>query len=246
MSEVRYSIDGDDAHNVEPDRGRESETQRTRAAFAGRAQALNELREAKLDRVAAHLKRLDAKSEAEQAAATNALEVGNWADHASRHRNIARIEAERARVEDEGRYWESQPQHHSDPVEAFIQGRDANTQAWLRAHPGDALVLATGSDPRRFSKLNAADADAFAEGHARGSKAYFGHVERFLGGKATSGGEKDGGGNRVVLTKRQAEAATDGTHVWNYGPKRGQPIGIQEFARRLKEQTEQGLLNRRD
>src|SRR6516164_2535861 len=120
MSEenVRYSIDGGDAHNGEPDRGRDSETQRTRKAFAERAQALNELREAKLDQVAAHLKQLDAKSEAEQAAATNALETGNWADHASRHRNIARIEAERARVEDEGRYWESQPQHHPDPVEA--------------------------------------------------------------------------------------------------------------------------------
>jgi hypothetical protein len=245
MSEVRYSIDADDAHNGEPNRGRDSETQRTRAAFAERAQALNELREAKLDRVAAHLKRLDAQSDAEQAAATNALETGNWADHASRHRNIARIEAERLRVEDEARHWQNQPHHDSDPVEAFIQGRDANTQAWLRAHPDDALVLATGSDPRRASKLNAADLDAYAEGYTRGSPEYFAHVEKLLGGKATSSGEK-GGGNRVVLTKRQAQNATDGTITWNYGPKRGQPIGIQEFARRLKEQTEQGLLNRTD
>jgi hypothetical protein len=64
------------------------------------------------------------------------------------------------RAEVERDYWQSQPLHPADPVEAFIQGRDANTQAWLRAHPGDAVVLATGSDPRRASKLNAADLDA--------------------------------------------------------------------------------------
>ena len=73
------------------------------------------------------------------------------------------------------------PQTQTDPVEAFIQSRDSGTQAWLRDHPGDARVLATNSDPRRAAKLNAADADAFAEGFTRGSKEYFQHVEKFLG-----------------------------------------------------------------
>jgi hypothetical protein len=126
----------------------------------------------------------------------------------------------------------------------------------LRAHPGDAVVLATGSDPRRASKLNAADLDAVAEGYKRGSDQYFAHVDRFLGTtsesasprrQASASGNQPGFyGSKVVLTKRQAEAAVDGTHIWNYGPKKGQPIGREEFARRLKEQTEQGHFNRLD
>lgn len=57
-----------------------------------------------------------------------------------------------------------------------------------------------------------------------------------------------GTGETVRLSKKQADAATDGTHVWNYADptgqnrwKKGDPIGIQEMARRVKEQTAQGL-----
>lgn len=63
-----------------------------------------------------------------------------------------------------------------------------------------------------------------------------------------SNGYGGGGENVVRLSKKQAEAATDGTIVWNYpdtsGKNRwkvGDPIGIQEMARRVKAQTEQGL-----
>ena len=53
----------------------------------------------------------------------------------------------------------------------------------------------------------------------------------------------------VRLTAREAQAAQDGTHVWNYDDpnkkfKKGDPIGIQEFARRKRELTKQGAYDR--
>ncbi len=67
---------------------------------------------------------------------------------------------------------------------------------------------------------------------------------------AQSGGGMNGGenGTTVRLTRKQADSATDGTLVWNYpdptGKNRwkvGDPIGVQEMARRVHEQTKQGL-----
>ena len=67
-----------------------------------------------------------------------------------------------------------------------------------------------------------------------------------------SSGGTNGGGDTVTLTKGEAAAATDGiTHVWNYpdptGKNRwkvGDPIGIQEFARRKREMMRQGVYDR--
>jgi hypothetical protein len=254
MSEenVRYSIDGDEAHGGDHDRGhapaQTSETARLKVALANRADAYNELREVRITNADAALRNCDAQSEAEQAAATRALENGDWTDHSRRQKNIAQIENQRSRAEVERDYWQSQPLHPADPVEAFIASRDVNTQAWLRAHPTDALVLATGSDPHRASKLNAADLDAVAEGHTRGSDHYFSHVDKFLGGKATGGGEN--APKRIVhvvakgkqahgpdeMTKGEYRAATEDI-TWGYegGAKRGQPIGVAEYLRRRNE-----------
>jgi hypothetical protein len=66
---------------------------------------------------------------------------------------------------------------------------------------------------------------------------------------AQSGGGMNGSGAATVrLTQKQAASATDGTLVWNYPDPTGQnrwkvgdPIGIQEMARRVHEQTKQGL-----
>jgi hypothetical protein len=109
----------------------------------------------------------------------------------------------------------------------------------LRDHPDDARILATNSDPRRAAKLNAADADAFAEGLTRGSKEYFNHVEKFLGitkpnGKAATNGTAQtqrraasapvapvaasaggvSGGTEVRLSAGEVTSSEDGTHVW--------------------------------
>jgi len=157
----------------------------------------------------------------------------------------------------------------------LISRCEPNTAQWLRSHMDDARALATGSDPRRQAKLMAADNDAKAEGYAPGSNDYFAHVEKFLGmNKQTepptkqqapaarkpsppvapvqqSGGGVSGSGDVVRLSAREAAAATDGTHVWNYPDpsgqnrwKKGDPIGVQEFARRKKAMQEQGLYDK--
>ena len=62
-----------------------------------------------------------------------------------------------------------------------------------------------------------------------------------------TGGSAGNGGTEVWLTKGEVAAATDGTHVWNYDDpspqkrfKKGDVIGVQEFARRKKAMTDQG------
>ena len=66
-----------------------------------------------------------------------------------------------------------------------------------------------------------------------------------------TGGGTSGGSNEVRLSRAEAAAATDGTLKWNYDDptgqkrfKKGDPIGIQEFARRKREMQRQGLYDK--
>ena len=57
------------------------------------------------------------------------------------------------------------------------------------------------------------------------------------------------GGAPVTLTKREAASATDGTLVWNWDDpkgkfKKGDPIGLQEMARRKVNGMKRGLYDR--
>jgi hypothetical protein len=230
-------------YKMEEENHEASQIARTRAAFANRADAFNELRAAKVDSAALRLQSLSNQVDSEQSAAAAALESGNWAEHAQRQRNVAELAVARTRAEDEQRYWENQPVHHRDPVEALIQSKasEPETVAWLRAHPADALALATGG--RRAAKIQGAHADAIAEGHTPGTREYFGHVDRFLGGKATGGkrqvhvvkaGQVAHGDDQ--LTPGEYKAATE-TVCWGYEnpAKRGQPIGPEEYLRRRNE-----------
>lgn len=138
---------------------------------------------------------------------------------------------------------------------------------------------ASADEAKRARKLSAAHQDAEAEGIAVDTPEYFDHLEKFIGLKnaATngtnggdngarqpqrrqsapvapviqSGGGTTGGGEEVRLSKGEAQAATDGTHVWNYDDpspqkrfKKGDPIGIQEFARRKRALQQQGAYDR--
>jgi hypothetical protein len=68
----------------------------------------------------------------------------------------------------------------------------------------------------------------------------------------SGGGMSSSGSNRTVtLTKSEAAAATDGTLIWNFDDpsgnkkfKKGDPIGVQEFARRKLELQRQGAYDR--
>jgi hypothetical protein len=230
----------------------------------------------KINSYHAHLNRLDVESQAEAAAAQRDMEDANFASHAERQRNIARIEAQRSLLEVERRQLERQPVAPSDPVEAFIAERDPATQAWLRAHPDDARALATGNNPRRAMKLNAADADAVAEGYRRGSKEYFEHVEKFAGmrqrdsepRRRSGGSDGDrGGGEPTITVLKRGQAPVPGTRVvkmtqgeyeaatqhltWGYDDpngrfKKNEPIGVREYLRRRDEIRKDPSWNRLD
>lgn len=237
-----------------------------------------------------------AKNEADaaEAAWADAQEKGDWKRAAAEQRKMANAEARMVQLESAKADLEiqkAQPRQQtiqrqpteSDIVEQFLSGCKPGTRDWLRNHPDEAKALALDSNPRRRSKLNAAHADAIAEGYEDGSSDYIAHVEKFLGmtkkeGPATNGktngkvevaahtrkapaatvapvsassGGVNGGENVVKLTQGEAQAAQDGTHVWNYDDpsdqkrfKKGDPIGIQEFARRKKAMQDQGLYDR--
>lgn len=161
-------------------------------------------------------------------------------------------------------------QQQMDVVEAYVQGRTAPTAQWLRAHP-DFI-----RDPRKQAKLSAAHYDAEGEGLVADTPEYFAHVEKFLG--ITKGGEQvtknpteaaqvkprasapvapgsavaNGGSSGtpvVTLTKREADAAVDGTIVWNWDDpkgkfKKGEPIGHAEMGRRKLAMQKQGLYDK--
>ena len=228
---MAYKMEGDEA----------ASSARTRAAFADAADAVADLRDAKLENAAARLQRIQTQLDGEQAGAARALENGAWEEHAQRQRRLSELAAERVHVEHEWRRLEAQPlPARGDPVQALIQSRASEplTQRWLMEHPSDALALATGSDPRRAAKIQAAHNDALAEGHPTGSRQYLEHVDRYLGG---GGGNERQPGKRVVhvvkrgqaasgdneLTKGEYTAATESVCWGNENPaKRGQPVGV--------------------
>jgi len=276
LTELQAETAREKAGREAAERRATTEAQARQAAQTEVAETRTEIAETRLGTVEQGIAAAETEATAATAEYEAALEAGNWKKAGEAQRKISRAEATKVRLEEAKSDLEvqkAQPQRQqrteaaqvqADPVEAFISSRDAGTQAWLRDHPDDARILATNSDPRRAAKLNAADADAFAEGLTRGSAAYFAHVEKFLGitkpnGKTATNGTAQtqrraasapvapvaasaggvSGGTEVRLSKGEANAATDGTLVWNYDDpsgqkrfKKGDPIGVQEFARR--------------
>jgi hypothetical protein len=188
--------------------------------------------------------------EAQEAATEyrGALEAGDIDLQAGAQSRMAEVEARRARLQEHAELLErSQRVQLADPVEAACAGKTATTANWLRSHPEHVR------DPRKLAKLQSAHFDAEAEGLVPDTSEYFSHIERTIGlsdGLARGSGDRAAarpamkvnrndpsthvqhGGAEVYLTKGERERATDGTIVWNHGSRRGQPIGIQEFARR--------------
>jgi hypothetical protein len=149
----------------------------------------------------------------------------------------------------------------TDPVEAYVQNRSKQTADWLRAHPDyvtdprknkkltAAHFSAEGDDlqpdtPEYFEhvekflgmreepKVEDAAPPPPAKPAARPRPAV-------APVNPTSSNGSIARRNEVTLTKSEAEAAVDGTHTYNYDDpspqkrfKKGDPIGVQEFARR--------------
>jgi hypothetical protein len=148
---IRVTIEGDEPSTPRGGRSDKTDTYvpslETRRAYAERSSALNELRDAKIYENASRQQLLITKADAEQAAAKVAWENGEIDQMQTHQRNAAAFDAKRIQTEAERRRLEAMPYLPKDPIETFISGRDAATQAWLRNHMDDALVLATGSVP---------------------------------------------------------------------------------------------------
>jgi hypothetical protein len=148
---IRVTIEGDEPSTPRGGRSDKTDTYvpslETRRAYAERSSALNELRDAKIYENPSRQQLLITKADAEQAAAKVAWENGEIDQMQTHQRNAAAFDAERIQTEAERRRLEAMPYLPKDPIETFISGRDAATQAWLRNHMDDALVLATGSVP---------------------------------------------------------------------------------------------------
>ncbi len=95
-----------------------------------------------------------------------------------------------------------------------------------------------GLETKPESKSNGQDKSVKVEAHRRSAP---------VAPVTPSPGGTSGGGAEVRLSKGEAQTATDGTLVWNYSDpsgqnrfKKGDPIGLQEMARRKKAMQEQG------
>ncbi len=261
----------------------ETERQARVAAEQERDAGRTEITETRLGTVEQGIASAVTASEAAKAEIKTAMEAGDWEKLSSAQEKLAdarshfnRLTEAKADLEVQKatpqRTEPERPAATADPIEAYISGRTAQTQGWLRAHK-DFIT-----DPRKNAKLTGAHWDAVGEGLTPDTTEYFSHVEKFLGltkdapangkGNGTSAparraasapvapvqasaGGTSGGGPEVRLTKGEATAATDGTLKWNMDDpspqkryKKGDPIGIQEMARRKHIMQGQGLYDK--
>lgn len=233
--------------------------------------ARSQVASSNLDTVTTALASANTEAEAAKRDIKLAGEAGDYEAQANAYERLAAAKAlslryDEAKADLEARKTQPQRQISStDPVEAYIQGRTEPTANWLRGHK-DFIT-----DSRKNAKLTSAHWDAVGEGLAPDTDAYFEHVETFIGLRtddtpkavpkkvavrqvapvAGSGGSGGAAANEVRLSAREAAAAVDGTHLWNYDDsspqkrfKKGDPIGVQEFARRKQKLIQQGAYDR--
>jgi hypothetical protein len=159
-------------------------------------------------------------------------------------------------------------QAQQDPVEAVASTMAPRAAAWIRSNP-DCIT-----DKSKNAKMMATHYAALADGLEEGGNDYFARLDAFVNAKPAqqsqteikadttgrrptsaaasgsgSGGGMNGGGQEVRLTLREKNSAEDGTLVWNYDDKggkfkKGDPIGVQEMARRKLALTKQGAYDR--
>jgi hypothetical protein len=209
-------------------------------------------------RVVTALNQVDVQRLNAQAEYKEAVEAGDVDAQASAQSKMTEVEARRVRLLEHEQAIRNRPVAPADPVEAACVGRTEPTAKWLREHRDWV------TDPKKNARLTSAHYDAEAEGLVPDTPEYFSHIEHKIGlndNRARESGDRaaarpqmnvnpndprthvQNGSAVVVMTKREKAAATDGTITWNYGPKRGQPIGITEFAKRKAAMHAEGRYN---
>lgn len=132
---------------------------------------------------------------------------------------------------------------HPDDARILATESDPKRAAKLRAAGNDAAAegFAPG-DPKYWAHveqfLGMSKANGKTNGAGNGAQQQRRAASAPVAPVAASAGGVSGG-TEVRLSKREADSATDGTLVWNYDDpspqkryKKGEPIGVQEFARR--------------
>jgi hypothetical protein len=266
MSEelIKVTVEGDDEPQVRHDRGNDDDSAaQLAAARADRDAMVQRAHQAEIENFEIKHETALTQAEAAEAQYARAFEEGNVKEMASAQRAIARAEQDITRFGERAQYLKARPAPPSDPIEAFISSKSGPSQKWLRERRH--LV----EDPRAFAKVNAAHFSAVSEGLQPDSTEYFDHLNRHIGQNGNKNARNGGGvrhatsveksriiesdpnthdlGNGTVfLTKGERESATDGTIVHTFGPKKGQPVGLAEMARRKAALIKQGAYRRLD
>lgn len=199
----------------------------------------------------------------------SAMEAGDYEKAAEAQERLSTAAAEMVQLEGGKRHLEqaaaaekarpkveARAEPAGDPVEGYISKFSARSQAFLREHKDYV------TDPKLNNRLIAAYHLAMAEDYTPDTDAYFQFLETQMSDKpairtepqqrtttkmpsapVTRDAHVSNGnlsGSKVKLSPGEVRAATDGTHVWPTGDKKGQPIGVQEFARRKMQMTNDG------
>ena len=157
-----------------------------------------------------------------------------------------------------------------DPVEAFVERMSPRSAAWIREHPEcvtnpklnqrmiAAHTLALADDvavdsDEYFRRIEEGIKPAQQQNRQPAQQQQNGDGRRPSSAAAPASGAPGGlnGGVEVRLTRGEMQSATDGTIVWNYDDtsgqnrwKKGDPIGVAEFARRKHEGMKNGLYDK--
>ncbi len=258
--EITVRIEGEDGDGTDSTTSRIEALNRQADADRAKTARLNlqtahMRREGALRKVEADYLSTESEAKAAEAAYREAREYGDVDAETKAQRRLAAAEAKRTLLETRAQDISSMPVSSGDPLEDHLSRFTDRTAAWMREHKDWV------TDPSRNAKLIGAHNFAIAEGLVPDSDQYFEYVERKIGMK--SGGSRSSTNMRhetpkydpsdhrthvtpdgVYLTENERKLAVDGTLVFNSGPKRGQPIGIQEMARRKAEMAKQGMYNR--
>lgn len=233
---------------------KEAARQRAEAAEREAVQAKSRVSESEAEALSSAIAMLETEKEQAKRELKDAMERGDFDGVVSANEKLSlsvtnieklkegKVALERTRVEPSG-----------DPVEGYIKKFSPRSQDFLRKN------LDYVKDPVKNKKLIAAHYEAEAEGYVADTDAYFDFVSKKLSppvqkkeesksapaapvsrGYDSVSSSSSESSSVVKLSPGEARAATDGSIVWNHGPKKGEPIGVKEYARRKSLMMKQG------
>jgi hypothetical protein len=183
----------------------------------------------------------------------------------------AELESERkARPKATEREPQQRPQAGGDPVESYLASRTPKSAQWLRNGRTDYITdqsknnkliaahyhaVGEGIQPDSTEYFEHLEQQLGLKKVVASDKRQQTTVQRRPSAPSApvngSGGGVNGGKSEVRLSAKEAQSATDGTLQWNYDDpsgqkrfKKGDPIGIAEFARRKSKMQAEGLYDK--